>query len=121
MAYTLGTAAKETGKSKTTIKRAIDKGRLSAKKNEAGEWEIDPAELHRVYPLTVAQVDRIEQAELDAAHRRIAHLERTIEDLREDRNHWRKQADHLQQQTTALLTDQRSRNSSGLFGWLFGR
>lgn len=121
MFYTLGAAAKETGKSKSTIKRAIEKGRLSANKNEKGEWKIDPAELRRVYPATVAQVDHVERAELEAAHRQIAQLERAVEDLREDRNHWRKQADQLQQQATALLTDQRSRSKGGLLSWLFGR
>ena len=50
MSYTLGTAAKATGKSKTTIMRAIRKGKISAEKNTHGQWDIDPAELHRVYP-----------------------------------------------------------------------
>lgn len=48
--YTLGTAAKATGKSKTTIQKALTNGRISAAKNDIGEWQIDPAELHRVYP-----------------------------------------------------------------------
>ena len=50
MSYTLGTAAKATGKDRATISRAIKKGRISAAKNDNGEWQIDPAELHRVYP-----------------------------------------------------------------------
>lgn len=50
MSYTLGTAAKATGKSKTTIMRAIRKGKISAEKNVHGQWSIEPAELHRVYP-----------------------------------------------------------------------
>jgi excisionase family DNA binding protein len=48
---TLGQAAKETGVSKPTISKAINKGRLSATKNEKGEYEIDPAELFRVFPI----------------------------------------------------------------------
>ena len=48
--HTLGTAAKATGVSKPTIQRAIKSGRISAKKNDLGVWQIDPAELHRVYP-----------------------------------------------------------------------
>jgi hypothetical protein len=36
MLYTLGQAAKAVGKAKGTIKNAIDKGRLSASKNETG-------------------------------------------------------------------------------------
>src|SRR5512135_3393463 len=51
MAYTLGEAAKATGISKTSIRRALDKGRISGTKSETGEWRIDPAELHRVYPM----------------------------------------------------------------------
>ena len=54
MAYTLGEAAKATGISKTSIRRALDKGRISGTKSETGEWRIDPAELHRVYPMVGA-------------------------------------------------------------------
>lgn len=43
-------AQEESGKSKSTIQRAITKGRMSATKNDNGEYEIDPAELFRVYP-----------------------------------------------------------------------
>ncbi len=49
-ALTLGQAAKETGQSKPTILRAIQSGRLSATKDEVGQWAIEPAELFRVYP-----------------------------------------------------------------------
>lgn len=51
MRYTLGTAAKATGKSKTTLQRAIVSGYISAIKLENGGYSIDPAELHRVFPL----------------------------------------------------------------------
>ena len=47
--YTLGTAAKATGKSKSTILKAITAGRISAVKDDVGQWEIDPSELHRDY------------------------------------------------------------------------
>lgn len=49
---TLGQAAKDTGLSKTAIARAIKSGRLSANRTEQGEYQIDPAELFRVYPVT---------------------------------------------------------------------
>ena len=48
--YTIGTAAKATGKAKSTISRDVKEGRISAHKNEDGSYAIDPAELHRVYP-----------------------------------------------------------------------
>lgn len=57
--YTLKTAAEATGKSKSAILRAIQKGRISATRNDVGEWQIDPAELHRVYPTLVRTDARI--------------------------------------------------------------
>ncbi|EPJ43036.1 MAG: hypothetical protein OFPII_43890 [Osedax symbiont Rs1] len=48
--YTLGTASKATGKTKTTISNAIKKGRISAVKNDLGHYQIDVSELHRVFP-----------------------------------------------------------------------
>ena len=47
---TLGQAAKEVGISKPSLSVAIKKGRISANKNDSGVYEIDPAELFRVYP-----------------------------------------------------------------------
>jgi hypothetical protein len=50
MSYTLGQAAKAVGMSKTSIVRSIKAGRISAGRNEFGQWAIEPCELHRVYP-----------------------------------------------------------------------
>lgn len=117
MAYTLGTAAKATGKSKATISKAIKSGRISACKDETGTFHIEPSELHRVYPPTVSSeqdetpsgnplksdIDgtiRELQARLEAAHERLSDKEAVIADLREDRDKWRQQA-------SALITDQR--------------
>lgn len=50
MKYTAGEAATATGLNTATITRAIKKGRISATKSDAGAWQIDPAELHRVFP-----------------------------------------------------------------------
>ena len=52
MGYTLGQAARAVGRSKTTLNRAIKSGKLSAIRGEDGSYTIDPAELHRAYPLT---------------------------------------------------------------------
>ena len=50
MKYTAGEAATATGVNTATITRAIKKGRISATKSDTGAWQIDPAELHRVFP-----------------------------------------------------------------------
>ncbi|MFV0514932.1 MAG: hypothetical protein ACK5MY_15080 [Jhaorihella sp.] len=129
MAYTLGEAAKATGKSKATISKAIKSGRISASKDETGTFRIDPAELHRVYTPTVSderketpiglEENRVNdghirelQARLEAAHERLADKETVIADLREDRDKWRQQA-------TALLADQRPK--SGFWTRMFGK
>ena len=49
MRYTLGTAAKATGKAKSTILRAIKSGAISAARSHDGSYEIEPSELHRVF------------------------------------------------------------------------
>lgn len=112
MSYTLGQAAKATGKSKTTIQRAIAKGRISAGKNDVGAYSIDPAELHRVFPIaTVAQPSQSDgaqpQGDGEGLRAKVTMLESMLsrereisDDLRDDRDRWRQQA-------TALLTDQR--------------
>ena len=50
--YTLGEAARATGKSKPAVSKAIKSGRLSASRADDGSYRIDPAELERVYPVT---------------------------------------------------------------------
>jgi hypothetical protein len=56
MKYSLSQAATATGKNKATIQRAIKSGKISASKNSSGTYEIDPSELHRVFPATVQSV-----------------------------------------------------------------
>jgi hypothetical protein len=46
--HTIATAAAAVGRNKTAILRAIKAGKISVAKDENGEWQIDPAELHRI-------------------------------------------------------------------------
>ena len=48
--HTIATAAAAVGRNKNAILRAIKAGKISVAKDENGEWLIDPAELHRIYP-----------------------------------------------------------------------
>jgi hypothetical protein len=49
--YSLARAATEAHRSRSTLLRAIQTGRLSATRDPpSGAWAIDAAELHRVYP-----------------------------------------------------------------------
>ncbi len=46
---TLTEAAKWAGVTRPTIFKAIKSGKLFGRKDDAGEWRIDPAELERAY------------------------------------------------------------------------
>ena len=53
MKHPLNAGAKLSGRAKRTIPKAIQDGRLSAGRNEKGGFEIDGAELSRVFPFPV--------------------------------------------------------------------
>lgn len=55
MLFSLTQAAKASGKSKSVLSGAIQSGRISASRNDKGHWEIDAAELFRVYPQALAE------------------------------------------------------------------
>lgn len=50
---TLGQAAKLARTSKTTLTRAIRSGRISAERRDDGSYRIDPAEMARVFEISV--------------------------------------------------------------------
>jgi hypothetical protein len=136
MSYSLKQAATATGKSKPTILRAIQSGKISAEKDALGEWQIEPAELHRVYPpVSVRNVSdetvwndtqqtdspvetALLRAEVEQMRERFASLgidrerERreasdTITDLRQRLDQSEQERRDVNRQLTALLTDQR--------------
>jgi len=113
---TLGQAARLTGLGKTTLARAIKRGRLSATRTETGSYSIDAAELARVFPFpapTEAQ-DAIGDAPGPLAHHttvertnaalavEVAGLREMLKmmreqnaELKQDRDQWREQAKQL--------------------------
>ena len=101
MPYTLGQAAKATGKQKSTILLAIKSGRLSANRDDLNQWQIDPAELHRVYePIRSTDQPNTDQTALlnekiRFLEQTVTRMEHTVDDLRNDRDHWRRQATYL--------------------------
>src|SRR3954453_1958950 len=112
MAYTLGEAAKACGKSKPTILQAIRNNKLSATRDSFNRWQIDPAELFRVYPKPLPEPNGTEQqqnADLAAENRllraTVEGLERLCSQIEGERDSLREQNTRL----TAILTDQSSR------------
>lgn len=117
--FTIGQAAKETGKAKSTIKKAIDTGELSVVEKTARGFKIDASELFRVFQKrsennTIEQIETpmktiensVLQAKLEASQQRYADAERTIEDLRERLS----KSDYERTRLTTLLTDQREKS-----------
>jgi hypothetical protein len=109
--FTLGTASQATGCAKSTILRAIKSGRLSATRDDIGQWAIDPAELFRVFPAlalpATAENPRMERdatADVLVAELRqvIADLRRGQDDLRQERDKW--QAAHEREQAAHAAT-----------------
>jgi len=122
---TMGQAAKEAGISKSTLSRAIKTGKVSAVKNAKGGWDINAAELFRVYPRNTATgagngsmkqnvtpaetppgTDTL-RAEIDGLKAQLELMRESIEDLKEQREGWQKQAEAQQR----LLADNRPRRS----------
>jgi len=133
--FTMGQAAKEAGVSKATLSRAIKSGKVSATKNDKGGWDIDPAELFRVYPRNTsngsgngsmkqtatpdatASETAVLQAEIAGLRERLDDMKATLERERENVEREREQVDKWQQQAESLrlLADQRPRKR-GWFG-----
>ena len=127
MGYTLGQAAKAVGMSKTSILRSIKAGRISAGRDELGQWAIEPCELHRVYPaltdddetgngtgkqaVTAGDTALAEaSARAALAEARLCDLKAMLDDMRGQRDDIRGERDHWREQAQRLaLADQRER------------
>lgn len=127
MAYSLGQAAKAAGISKTSLHRAIQKGRVSAAKNDNGSYEIEPSELHRIYPPVTdeersANPDLVRDGtpktaietevlrrEVQLLREQITDKETVITDLKERLEQSEQERREKDRQLTALLTDQREK------------
>ena len=102
MKYSAGQAAKATGKSIPTITRAIKSGKISASRKSGGGYEIDPAELHRLFDavtpdsdVTVTELGRETPIIPNVLQDKVKMLEEALADARDDRDHWRQQAERL--------------------------
>lgn len=105
----LSQAAKATGKSKSTINRAIKSGKISATRHNDGSYSIDRSELSRVFrsgtpsspewvspaPLAEPNKTAILEAENAALRAALDREREALDDLRADRDIWRQQATAL--------------------------
>lgn len=116
---TLAQAAKETGLTRSGIFKAIKCGKLSAAKDEQGHFQIDPAELFRVYkpvnkePVTSEQQETTKEARETAENRELrtrldmaGQLLRQVEGERDDLRRRLDEEAAERRKLTALLTHQ---------------
>jgi hypothetical protein len=125
LAYTLAQAIAATGRSRSTLIRAIRSGKLSATRDESGIYLVEPSELHRVFSITedgtphdlsnrvprhaelVARLEA-EQAKNAILHDQVSDLRARLDRESEERRQALNRLAAAQERITALLTDQRS-------------
>ena len=134
MALSLIQSAALTGRSKSTIHRAIKTGKLSATRNDDGSYSIDPAELFRAYPKEPTEPANTGQsatpkeppvsAPNDAAllQLKVDMLTVQLEREQETVSDLRKRLDRAEDRLLALTAQpQSSAAPRGLWGRLWGR
>jgi hypothetical protein len=118
MEYSLKSASEATGKSKSTIQRAIKTGKISANLSDFGTYKIDPAELHRIFPpisLSVSSDVAMIQTETGDVSSENRELKAKVSLLREMVDDLRQRLDseaEERRRLTLLLTREEKKSSS---------
>jgi hypothetical protein len=114
MSLTLGEASKQSGFAKSSLSKAISKGRLAAVRSENGSFAIDEAELARFVEANAApvRVDRIEtlrsvqsgtavdeliatRVRADVAEKMLVVLQAQLTEMTAQRDRWERRFDQL--------------------------
>lgn len=134
---TLNQAAKAAKKSKAALLESIRNGRLTAPKDDFGRYQIDPAELFRVYPPNQSEPSdknqgrpQEEPRETTLLQANVEHLHELLRQIESERDDLRRRLDQSEEERratqiklTALLTDQRAKpepSKTGFWQKLFG-
>ncbi|MGB3723540.1 MAG: hypothetical protein WA979_12080 [Pacificimonas sp.] len=127
-----GQAATLAGVSKATISKALKSGKISYISKDKSGYQIDPAEVARVYPPKPSRKvegersetpvntheNRVLEVELKAANDMRSRLEAEIEDLKTQRDKWQGQAERLLLERPA---QEQTKARPGLFGRIMGK
>ena len=125
---TLGQAAKQVGKSKPTISKAIKDGKLSGEKID-GVYQIEVSELLRVYDAVseateeasappAPEASAVSEVEKRFLEEKVADLEARLTDMKDERDTAQKEAREDRARMIALLEDKRPK---GFWGRLTGK
>ena len=112
MTYTLAAAARATGLNKWMVLRLIRSGEITGTQDLLGEWHVEAAELHRLYPPADAHQAAPEgrDAGSDAARQSLALLEAAIAVVvRDAGGQFRSQVDDVCDDEIEHTADQHSR------------
>lgn len=121
----MGEAAKLANVSKSTLTRAVKAGRLSAERDDTGSYRIEISELERVYPMKAHQGaapatthhaspsdtgrDAVFEAEIEGLKAQLALMRDALDDAKEQRDGWQRQAEAAQRLLPDLSTAPRRR------------
>ena len=125
---TLGQAARQVGKSKPTISKAIKDGKLSGEKID-GVYQIEVSELLRVYDAVseateaaaappAPQASALSEVEKRFLEEKVADLEARLTDMKDERDTAQKEAREDRARMMALIEDKRPK---GFWGRLTGK
>ena len=125
---TLGQAAKQVGKSKPTISKAIKDGKLSGEKID-GVYQIEVSELLRVYDAVseateaaaaspAPEASAVSEVEKRFLEEKVADLEARLTDMKDERDAAQKEAREDRARMMALIEDKRPK---GFWGRLTGK
>jgi DNA-binding transcriptional MerR regulator len=109
MKMTMGEFARKSGINKATLSRMIKAGKISAERQENGRLLIDPSELDRLADIrftsnvsyngtpqqSVTPSETVLQRENELLRELLRDKDKQLDDLRSERDEWRKQAQML--------------------------
>jgi hypothetical protein len=109
MKMTMGEFARQARMNKATLSRMIKAGKISAERQENGRLLIDPSELDRLTDIrstgnvsyssvpqqSVTPVETVLQRENELLREMLRDKDKQLDDLRGERDEWRKQAQTL--------------------------
>jgi hypothetical protein len=114
MSLTLAAAAHLAGIDKSTLRRAVKAGKISAVRDDNGVWRVEACEVERLYPLAAPEDARpadnttalpshappeTAPSPTDAL---VAELRAALADMRQQRDKWEAQADSWKAQAERL-------------------
>ena len=109
MKMTMGEFARQARMNKATLSRMIKAGKISAERQENGRLLIDPSELDRLIGIrstsnvshsgvpqqSVTRIETVLQRENELLREMLRDKDKQLDDLRGERDEWRKQAQTL--------------------------